>query len=443
MEMISFIGIVLGLALFITMCFRRYNMLLTAVASASVMILFSGTLSEIFTTGFYIEKLTGVYMGGVAGFLKGFLILFALSALYGKVMEDSGAVRRLALALSSATRKSRNNQKFLTVCILPLFYVILGYCGISGFVVVFTVVALGRELFEECNIPWKYYCYGSAGNITNSVLAGNLQAQNLLACRIFGVSISAAPLMSIVFCTVQLAGLALLIYMDVKKSERNGEGFLPSGAEIKTLQLAAPRPVSECPSLALSAFPLAVTVLCIAALKMDVLLTLGLSILVSFVIFRSRLSNWKDTLGKGITAAVGPVVSVAAAAGLASVIATAPGFRVISGALDSLPDMYAGMGLIMAVTLFTANPVPVFSAFGDRIAEYFTSAGLSPEIGARLALCAEITPCPPWNAGVVNAVALTRIDFKSAAWYYFKSSFFSGLAGLAAVTALISAGVFR
>ncbi|MFR5879481.1 MAG: hypothetical protein ACLUEQ_01000, partial [Cloacibacillus evryensis] len=136
------------------------------------------------------------------------------------------------------------------------------------------------------------------------------------------------------------------------------------------------------------------------------------------------------------------VISVAAAAGLASVIAAAPGFRIIANGLDSLPDMYAGMGLIMAVTLFTANPVPVFSAFGDRIAEYFAQAGLSPAVGARLALCAGITPCPPWNAGVVNAVALTRIDFKTAAWYYFKGSFFSGLAGLAAVVILITAGIF-
>lgn len=442
MEYLSFFGIILGLGLFISMCFKRYNMLLTAVASASVMIIFSCGLAELFTTGFYIERLTGTYMGGVAGFLKGYLILFALSALYGKVMEDSGAVRRIALALSAATRKSKNNQKFFTVCILPLFYVILGYCGISGFVVVFTVVALGRELFEECGVPWKYYCYGSAGNIANGVLAGNLQAQNIQAAQIFGVGLSAAPALSVVFCAAQLGMLALLIYLDIRKSDRAGEGFFPSGAEIKKLQLAASRPEAECPPLALSVLPLVVTVACIAALGVNVLLTLALSILVSFVIFRARLSDWRDTLGKGITAAIGPVISVAAAAGLASVIAAAPGFRIIANGLDSLPDMYAGMGLIMAVTLFTANPVPVFSAFGDRIAEYFAQAGLSPAVGARLALCAGITPCPPWNAGVVNAVALTRIDFKTAAWYYFKGSFFSGLAGLAAVVILITAGIF-
>lgn len=442
MELISFLGIILGLTAFITMCFKKYNMLLTAVTSASVMIIFSGTPSEILTSGFYIEQLTGTYMGGVAGFLKGYLILFALSALYGKVMEDSGAVRKIALALSSATKASKNNQKFLTVCILPLFYVILGYCGISGFVVVFTVVALGRELFEECDIPWKYYCYGSAGNIANGVLAGNLQAQNIQACQIFGVGLSAAVGMSIVFCTVQLAALAALIWCDIKKSERRGEGFLPSGAEIKKMQLALPRQETDCPSLLLSALPLIVTVFCIAAAGINVLLTLALSILVSFVIFKNRLADWRDTLGKGITAAVGPVISVAAAAGLASVIAAAPGFKIIANGLSALPHMYAGMGLIMAVTLFTANPVPVFSAFGDRIAEYFTQAGLSPEVGARLALCAEITPCPPWNAGVVNAVALTRIDFRSAAWYYFKGSFFSGLAGLTAVIILIAAGLF-
>lgn len=440
MEYISFLGIVLGLGLFITMCFKKYNMLLTAVASASVMIIFSCYPMELITTGFYIDRLTGAYMGGVAGFLKGYLLLFALSALYGKVMEDSGAARRIALALSAATKKGHGAQKFLTVCILPLFYVILGYCGISGFVVVFTVVVLGRELFEECDIPWKYYCYGSAGNIANGVLAGNLQAQNIQAAEVFGVGLSAAPLLSVVFCVVQLGTLALIIYFDVCKSTNRGEGFYPSGAEIIKLKIAAPRDASDCPSLSLSVLPLAVTVFCIAAVGMDVLLTLVLSVAVSFVIFSKKLLDWRDTLGRGISASVGPVISVAAAAGLASVVAASPGFKVISGGLGALPEMYAGIGLVAAVTLFTANPVPVFSAFGDRIVEYFSAAGLSPDVGARLALCAGITPCPPWNAGVVNAVELTKIDFKVAAWYYFKGSFFSGLAGLVAAIILIKAG---
>lgn len=52
MEYLSFFGIILGLGLFISMCFKRYNMLLTAVASASVMIIFSCGPAELFTTGF-------------------------------------------------------------------------------------------------------------------------------------------------------------------------------------------------------------------------------------------------------------------------------------------------------------------------------------------------------------------------------------------------------
>ena len=87
-------------------------------------------------------------MDGVGGFLKNYLLLFMLSALYGKVMEDSGAVRRLTLSLTKLIKK-RKNVKFYATCLLPLFYTILGYCGISGFVMVFAVVALGRELFSE------------------------------------------------------------------------------------------------------------------------------------------------------------------------------------------------------------------------------------------------------------------------------------------------------
>lgn len=445
---LSLLGIVLGLLGFIFLCFRKTNTILAAAASASVMLLASLPLLRESGMDFFQLLITGAkeqgyasYMDGVSGFLKNYLLLFVLSALYGKVMEDSGTIRRLALAMTGLIRK-RKNVKFFAVCVLPVLYIILGFCGISGFIVVFAVVALGRELFSECNIPWRFYCYGALGNMTNGILAGNLQAQNLKATELFGVSASAGVGMSLTFTAVQLTAAAVMIYFDVRKSERNGEGFLPDGSAIMAVQLKEPMEEDHLPPTWKALLPLLVTVGFIIILRTNAETTLLCAIVLCFILFRKQLSQPRQTLGDGLQAGVGPVVTVAAVAGLATIIPEMPGFTLITDAIDHLPDIYGGVLLMAVITALVANPVPAFSSEGITgiLTEKFAS--LSAGNAARLSLCAQVIPCPPWNAGAINAVALTKLEFKVAAWYYFKATTIPGAIALTVVLALVQCGVF-
>lgn len=446
MEILSFVGILIGLLLFIVLCFKRFNTILSVILSVLIMLLFSMPALRGNGLDIYQMLIPGgdgftSYMTGVSGFLKSYLILFMLSALYGKVMDDSGAIRRIALTLKSAVVKSPN-AKFLAVCVLPVFYTVLGYCGISGFVMVFAVVALGRELFTECDVPWRFYCYGAVGNLTNGILAGNLQAQNLKATELFGVAPTAGFAMSVVFCFVQLLVAGIMIYCDVKRSDRLGEGFATDGAEMLKEKMDLPKNEENLPGLVSSLIPILLTVLIIIVFKLPAETTLTISIIVCFILYRKYLPNLKTTLSSGLTIGVGPVVTVAAVAGLATIIPQMPGFSLITGVLDKLPDMYGGIALVAIITLFVANAVPVFTSQGVTNILVQKFSALSAGNAARLALCSQITTCPPWNAGVINAVALTKLDLKKAAWIYFKSSFFPGLAGLAVVVILIKIGIF-
>lgn len=445
---LSFAGLLVGLLVFILLCFKKVNTILAAVVSVSIMLLASLPLLRESGLGFYQMLITGAkeqgfssYMDGVGGFLKNYLLLFMLSALYGKVMEDSGAVRRLTLSLTKLIKK-RKNVKFYATCLLPLFYTILGYCGISGFVMVFAVVALGRELFSECNVPWRFYCYGAVGNMTNGIIAGNLQAQNLKATALFGVSASAGAAMSLVFAAVQLAAAALMIYFDVRRSERRGEGFLPDGAAILKAQLKDPIPDEKLPSTFCAALPLLVTVGLILFLKLSAEATLLCAIVLCFVLFHRQMEKPMETLGTGLQAGVAPVVTVAAVAGLATIIPEMPGFTLITNAIDHLPNVYGGVLLIAVITALVANPVPVFSSEGITSILMDKFSSLSAGNAARLSLCSQAIPCPPWNAGAINAVALTKLEFKTAAWYYFKATTFPGLVALAVVLGLVQLGVF-
>ena len=156
--MISFIGMILGLLLFVVLAFKGFNLILSAVASSCLMFVFSGIS--------ILDGLKEFYLPGLAGFLQSYFLLFFLSALMGKLMSDGGNAKKIALSLSGLIKKSKNNQKFFCVLLVPVLYFILCYVGISGFVVVFTVLPIAKTIYEETDTPWRLYsggqciCYG-------------------------------------------------------------------------------------------------------------------------------------------------------------------------------------------------------------------------------------------------------------------------------------------
>ena len=248
--------------------------------------------------------------------------------------------------------------------------------------------------------------------------------------------------MSLVFAAVQLTAAALMIYFDVRRSERRGEGFLPNGAAIMKAQLKEPLPDEKLPSTFCAALPLLVTVGLILFLKLSAEATLLCAIVLCFVLFHRQMEKPMETLGTGLQAGVAPVVTVAAVAGLATIIPEMPGFTLITNAIDHLPNVYGGVLLIAVITALVANPVPVFSSEGITSILMDKFSSLSAGNAARLSLCSQAIPCPPWNAGAINAVALTKLEFKTAAWYYFKATTFPGLVALAVVLGLVQLGVF-
>lgn len=434
MGTLSFVGMLLGIALFIFLSFKRFNLIFNA-AVASIVVALTAGLPLMETTN---EK----YLGTAGAFLKAYLLLFILSALFGKVMEDSGAVRRIAVFLMHLTRKSKANQKFWAVISLPIFYFVLSYVGISGFVLVFTVVAIGRELFEECDIPWIYYCYGSAGILPAIILAGNLQTPNIIVGKLFGVLPTAAFLMSVILTIVAWIILALLIRMDIRKCEKLNEGFLPSGAVAKNLKLAEPIPEDQLPNIWVSALPLIIPVILIGIFKLGAVPALAIATLIAFLLFFSKLKDFKQTLSNGIIAASTPVVTVAMCSGLVTVIKSSPGFEVIGNAFNSLPSFLPPVATIFVMSALVGSSSSSLLAFGPYLVEKFAETGLSNEVAARLMTSSCCTYMMPHNPGVVNAVTLTKLDFKKAAWMYFKGTFFPGFASLIVAIILVSTGVF-
>ena len=108
----SLIGIIGGLGIFVLLAYRGFNLVFSAVISSCVMFLCSGIG--------ILEGLNGIYLPGLASFLKNYFLIFFLSALMGKLMSDGGNAKRIALSLSDLIKKSKNHQQFFCVLMVQI-----------------------------------------------------------------------------------------------------------------------------------------------------------------------------------------------------------------------------------------------------------------------------------------------------------------------------------
>jgi len=86
MEVLSIIGILLGLLILIVFALRGVPLYVLAPLAALVVAIFAG--------GNILTTMTDTYMTGFANFMKNFFLMFALSSIFAKIMGDSGAAKR-------------------------------------------------------------------------------------------------------------------------------------------------------------------------------------------------------------------------------------------------------------------------------------------------------------------------------------------------------------
>jgi len=90
--MLSVVGIVLALGGLIVLAYRGLSVLLLAPLAALVAVLMTPDTPV-------LASYTQVFMKALGGFVVLYFPLFMLGALFGKLMEASGAARVLALAI--------------------------------------------------------------------------------------------------------------------------------------------------------------------------------------------------------------------------------------------------------------------------------------------------------------------------------------------------------
>ena len=133
---------------------------------------------------------TGLFMEKMVGFIKNYLPVFLLGAVFGKVIEFSGFARSIVSAVIGLVGRERSIFSIVLVCAL------LTYGGVSLFVVVFAVYPFAAEMFRQAGIP-KRLIPGTialgAFTFTMDALPGTPQIQNIIPTPFFKTDIWAAP----------------------------------------------------------------------------------------------------------------------------------------------------------------------------------------------------------------------------------------------------------
>lgn len=430
----SFIGIIVGLILFVMLAYRGYNLLLAAVAGSCVIFACSGIG--------ILEGLNGIYLPGFADFLKRYFLIFFLSALMGRLMSDGGNAKRIALSLSALIRRSRNNRRFYCLLMVPILYFLLCYVGISGFVVVFTVLPIAKNLYEETDTPWRFYCCAGAQTISSAYLAGSLQAANVYAADICGTPLTAGWKLSVISTLVFTVVTVVMLRVALSRAEKRQEGFLPSGAGIKQASIDEGLDEDKLPGIVPSVLPLVAVVVMSAVLQMNVVIALAIGCLLAIVTgARNLLPRLKESLTAGITSTYGPIISVSATYAIGEVLKHVDGFSYFEAYFERLPGLLGGpaMGVVMAFVMASlAAPIP---AFGSKMLEHYVAAGVSIENAHRMMMITSFTSIAPHNAGIPNATSVLRMPYAECLKTYVAFTYVPGIAALAVSLLCLWAGI--
>ncbi len=213
--MFGLVGILLALGLIMYLAYRGISVLLLAPVLATLAALFAFDAPLL---GLY----TQVFMSATGGFIITYFPLFLLGALFGKLMDDSGAAQAIALGI---VKKLGNKHAILAIVISCA---ILTYGGVSLFVVAFAMYPIAARLFIQTNIPKRLLPATialGAFTFTMTALPGSPAIQNTIPMPTFGTNAFAAPGLGVIAALVMLATGYAWIMHEAHKARKKGEGY--------------------------------------------------------------------------------------------------------------------------------------------------------------------------------------------------------------------------
>ncbi|HMN92115.1 MAG TPA: GntP family permease [Hydrogenophaga sp.] len=462
--MTGILGILLALGLLMALAYRGISVLILAPLMALLAALLSpGTP--------LLASYTQVFMPALGGFIVAFFPLFLLGAVFGKLMEDSGAARAIAHGIVARLGAQRAILAIVLAC------AVLTYGGVSLFVVAFAVYPIAAALFRQADIP-KRLIPGTialgAFTFTMTALPGTPAIQNAIPMPYFGTTPFAAPGLGLIGGAVMAVVGLLWLQRRARLARAAGEGY---GTHDEPGQVTAPEPAGSGASgglwraLAPVALVIALNYLLATwwlpaldtgylaearygATDIDrvrgiwaVILALSAAIVLLLVLQRQRLAHIGRTLEQGASGSVMPLLNTASQVGFGAVIASLAGFTLLRDAvLGIAPDnplisMSIAVNILAGITGSASGGMSIaLQTLGETWLAMGQAAGIAPDLLHRVtAIATGGLDALPHNGAVITLLGICGLSHRQSYTDILVVAVLIPLLALAAVVLLGSA----
>ncbi len=477
------LAILLSLGLLIYLAFRGISLLLLAPLMAMLAVILGGGVPA-------LAGYTQIFMANMGDFIIAFFPLFLLGAIFGRLMDDSGAAATISHFITRWLGAERAVLSVVLCC------AVLTYGGVSLFVVAFAVFPVAAALYREGNIPKRLIPATlalGAFTFTMSALPGTPAIQNAIPMPFFGTTAFAAPGLGIISGLIMLIFGVAWLERRAKSARLAGEGYgqhddavVAEGA--KTLE-GANRDGFDIRDLTpdeegregLPTFPIAILpVLVVVAVNLafiqfiaprldtsylelplfgettleavrglwSIILALVSAIVVLIATNWRRLPKLVDSLNEGANASVIPIANTASLVGFGGVIAAMPAFGAIGDALLSLGQSNPLFSLAVAVNVLSAvtgsasgGMSIALDTLGPTYVELAQEQGVSLEAMHRVSsISSGALDALPHNGAVITVLGICKLGHKEAYKDVFVVAVVGPMLSLAAI--LLIASVF-
>lgn len=425
MEIISTIGIFLAIIAIVWFSVKGLNIVVGAPLATLIVILTNRM--DIFGSLVGTEN---SYMSSLAGFLISNFAIFLLGSILGQLMDRTTATVSIADGILG---KTGTDNPFLVLVGIFIIGLILTYGGISMFVVLFALIPMAKPIFQRLNINWSLVTipiFMGAGTITVGVLPGSPSIQNAIPANALGTNLTAGWQMGLAAAVVVVAFGLWYMRRQLNKSLERGETFysyLDTGDGIPNIpeEDVAQVPESEIPNFWLSILPL-VALIAIIFFFADVdnilLIALTAAILLVIVLNWNYLNDLVNPLSAGADGAVGASMATASTVGFGGVLASAPGFDAVTGAISQIPGSPIFSLAVVTAVLggITGSASASLGIVMDNFAQGYLDLGLNPQVVHRIAaISSTVITVMPQSGVIITFNRITGMKLKDSFWHAF------------------------
>ncbi len=465
------------LALLMYLAFRGVSVLVLAPLLAAL----AAVLSGVPVLGAY----TQLFMKAAGGFITTYFPLFLLGAIFGKLMELSGAAQTIGRWCVERFGQTHAVLAIVASC------AILTYGGVSLFVVAFAVYPVAAALFRAADLPARLIPGAialGAFTFTMTALPGTPAIQNAIPMPYFGTTPFAAPALGVVAAVVMAAVGYLWLNRRTAAARARGEGYgevegpepalrhIRNRSQGEGFDLAeiGPAEGEEVASVNF-AVALAPIVLVVAlnylfsrivlpgldlsylaepawggAAPRDVIgvwsivASLSIACLLILALHPGAVRRLLGGLGDGANAAVGPIFNTASLVGFGAVVAALPAFAELRDSILSvapgnpLISLSISVNVLAGITGSASGGMSIaLEALGTRYLDLGTAAGIDPAVLHRVtAVATGGLDALPHNGAVVTLLAICKMSHARSYLDIFVVAVAGPLLALAAIVAL-------